>query len=186
MFQFFDALGFIQDDDLRLETLVDFQRVGEHLLVIDDGEKRRACPVVGRQPLGARAASRRLVGKTSEAFDLLFPLTLERGGGDDQHALDPSQPAQQRAGGHGLDRFAEAHLVGEQRAFGAGEVQHPLALVGEKREHGFLRGPSAGLHIVLVGAAQGHGLSLAATAFQPFGDLLRHAEFGLGLRGLPP
>ena len=36
-----DALGFIQHDDVGLEPRVDLQRIGQHLLVVDNSEERR-------------------------------------------------------------------------------------------------------------------------------------------------
>ena len=36
-----DALGFVQHHDVRPQPRVDVQRVGQHLLVIDDGEERQ-------------------------------------------------------------------------------------------------------------------------------------------------
>ena len=38
--------------------------------------------------------------------------------------------------------------VPEQRAFGKGQVQHALALVGKERNFGFVHGPFAALHLI--------------------------------------
>ena len=173
-----DALRLVEDDDLGLQPFVDLQRVGQHRVVGDHREKRRGRPLVRRQTLGA-AAFERLQGQAGETPDLFLPFALQRGRRDDQHALHPPEPPQQRAGGHRLDGLAEAHLVGQQRALGASEVQHPLALIRKQRQKRFLRGPRAGLDVVLVGAAQGERLGLAPAAFQPHADFLRDAQLGL-------
>ena len=66
-----DALRFIQDDDVRLEMLVDVERIRQHLFIIDDREK-------GSGSVQAAAASPRavyqLIGQIGETLDLLFPL----------------------------------------------------------------------------------------------------------------
>jgi hypothetical protein len=36
----FDALGFVEDDDVGVEVFIDVEGVGNNLLVVDDGEKR--------------------------------------------------------------------------------------------------------------------------------------------------
>ena len=145
------------------EARVDVERVGEHLLVIDDGKERPGdfglrvsdwgtaliCP----QPLVTRAEDE-LKRQIGEPLDLLLPLGLERSGRDDEHALRLAQAVQQRAGGDGLDRLAEAHLVGEQGAFGECQVQHAFALIGKERHLGFVRRPFAALHFQFVFAPQ--------------------------------
>ena len=161
----FDALGFVEHDDVGLEALVHFERIGEHLLVVDDGEEggvgggglgvaraARTGGVVGFEALAAGAEDE-LIGEVGEALDLLFPLGFERGGRDDENAPGLAETMQQRAGGDGLDGFAEAHFVGEERALGEGEVQHAVALIGEERDLGFVRGPFAALHFEFVLAA---------------------------------
>ena len=54
-----DALRFVQHHDVGPQPLVDLQRVGEHLLVIDDGEERSRAgvsPAGGvRLPAGSRS-----------------------------------------------------------------------------------------------------------------------------------
>ena len=42
----------------------------------------------------------------------------------------------QGAGGDGLDGLAETHFIGKQGAYGEGEMQHPLALIGVERAGG--------------------------------------------------
>ena len=51
---------------------------------------------------------------------------------------------QELARGDGLDGLAEAHLVGEQRAFAEGEMQHAFALIGQQRMVQHIEAGSAG------------------------------------------
>jgi hypothetical protein len=44
----FDALGFVEHDNIRREPRIYVQRVGHHLLIVDDGEKRRGGVLVVR------------------------------------------------------------------------------------------------------------------------------------------
>ena len=142
-----DPLRFVQDHDVGLQPLVDVQRVGQHLLVIDDGEERRGGIAPEAFPPGAE---HELVAEARETLDLLLPFGLERGRRDDQHAGSLAEPVQQRAGGDGLDGLAQPHLVGQQRALGEGQVQHAFALVWVQRHQGFMRRPLAGMHLLLV------------------------------------
>lgn len=106
------------------------------------------------KPGGAGAVDE-LVGKGGECFDLLLPLGLERGGGDDEDAPRFAKVAEQGAGGDGLNGFAQPHFVGEQDAFAEGEVKHPLALVGVKRVEGDVLGVAAADDAGSVVAAEG-------------------------------
>ena len=54
-----------------------------------------------------------------------------------------------------------------KRAFGEGQVQHALALVGKERDFGFVRRPFAALHLQLVFAPELLALRGAAAGFQP-------------------
>ena len=72
-------------------------------------------------------------GAAGEARDLALPLVLERGRADDQHALDAEVPGHDLRGGDGLDGLAQAHLVADQAAAGAGGEQRALALVVVER-----------------------------------------------------
>jgi hypothetical protein len=68
-----------------------------------------------------------------EARDLLLPFRLERGGTDHQDALHTVAAGQKLASRNGLHRFTQAHLVGQERAFGESEMQHAFALVRQQR-----------------------------------------------------
>ena len=59
----------------------------------------------------------------------LLPLVLQRRGRDDQHAFDAGGAGEDLGGGDGLDRLAQAHVVGEQAAAGLGGEQGPFALI---------------------------------------------------------
>ena len=63
---------------------IHIQRVAQHLLVIDDREKRRGIAVHQSR---CRAAKDELIGKRGEPLNLLLPFGLQRGRRDDQHAL---------------------------------------------------------------------------------------------------
>ena len=80
-----DALGLVQNDDIRGENVIDFIDVGPDLLVI--GEKKERRLVVLAQALGARSLDD-MSGQVGELGDLLLPFALERGGGDHQHSPD--------------------------------------------------------------------------------------------------
>ena len=54
-------------------------------------------------------------------------------GHDDQHPLDAGGAGQNLDGGDGLDRLAQPHVVGHQRAAGLGGEQCPFALIGIER-----------------------------------------------------
>ena len=189
-----DALSFVQHDNVGLEALVDLQGVGEHLLVIDDGEERLrgrgACPatpgrVVGLQPLHPRAEDE-LVRQFGELLDLLLPLGLQGGRGDDQHARGLAEPVEQSAGGNGLDSLAQAHLVGQQCAFGEGEVKHAFALVGKERDLGFVRRPFAAVHLQLVIAPELCAFRGVAPRFEPGRQFLGQAQRGQRAGGKLP
>ena len=87
------------------------------------------------------------------------------------------EPMQQCASGDGLNRFAQSHLVRQQRAFREGQVQHAFALVGKERHLGFVRRPFAALHVELVVAPELFALRIAAPRFQPRRHLLRNPQF---------
>ena len=89
-----DALRFVQHDDVGPQPLVHLQRVGEHLLVVDDGEERKqgrrlACPRDRRDacpPLASKLISlqpprpvteHELVRQLGEALNLLLPFGLQ-------------------------------------------------------------------------------------------------------------
>ena len=116
-----DALGLVEHDDVGPEAGVDLQGVGHDLLVVDEREERRVGGGVMGEA-GEPAAVDDPLGEGGEAADLFLPFSLERGGGDDEHAAGAAEAVEKGAGGDGLDGLAEAHLVGEERAFGEGEV----------------------------------------------------------------
>ena len=78
----FDALGFVQDDDVGLEALVDIEAVGDDLLVVYDGEKGWITigVVVGA---GGAVAEDDALEEGGEIRDLVLPLAFQRGRGDD-------------------------------------------------------------------------------------------------------
>ena len=80
------------------------------------GEGRHACRLEAADDLG---------GAAGEPFDFALPLMLERRRADDEHALDAEEPGHDLGGGDGLDRLAQAHLVADQAAAGAGGEQAP-------------------------------------------------------------
>lgn len=165
-----DALRLVEHHHVGPQARVDIQGVAHHLLEVGHREKRRVVAVAGQA--GVAFSVHELVGQRGEALDLLFPLALERGGRDGQHATRLAQPVEQRAGGDGLDRLAEAHLVGQQGAFGEGEVEHPLALVGKERRERLAGGPLAVVDLLLVLAPQGQALRRASARFQKRRDQL--------------
>src|SRR5207248_2070175 len=63
------------------------------------------------------------------ALDLALPLVFERGGADDEDALDAEVAGHDFGGGQGLDGLAKAHLVADEAAAGTGGEQDRLALV---------------------------------------------------------
>ena len=89
----------------------------------------------------------------------------------------PAQPVEQRARGDGLDGFAQAHFVGQQRALGESEMQHALALVGKERHAGFVRRPFAALHFQFIFAAQFLAFGATPALFEPRANFLREPQF---------
>ena len=168
-----DALRFIENDDVGSQPRIYVQSVADHLLVVDDGEERG--PLVRGEP-HAPSAINDLQVEVGEPANLLFPLGLERGRRDDERADRAADPPQKCARCDRLDRLAEAHLIGEERALREGEVEHALALVGEERHLHLLRGPFAALHLLLVLASQLDPFAFAAARLEPGDDLLRHAH----------
>ena len=75
-----------------------------------------------------------LAGASAAAFDLALPLVLERGGADDEDAFDAEVLGHDLGGGDGLDGLAEAHLVADEAAAGAGGEEDALALVVVERD----------------------------------------------------
>ena len=69
-------------------------------------------------------------GAPGEALDLLFPLVFEGCRADHEHPLDPHDLGQDLDGRNGLDRLAQAHIVGNQASAGQRGEQGPLPLVG--------------------------------------------------------
>ena len=185
-----DALGFVEHHNIRPQMLIDIQGVSQHLFVVDDGKERTrsllafcswrafaagAGGVIGLQPRQA-ATVNQLIGEVRKALDLFLPLRLERRGRYDQHTRGLPKPMQQSAGGNGLDGFAQAHFIGQQRAFGERQVQHSLALVREERHLRFVQRPFAALHFLFVFAPEPLALLDAPPRFEPGNQLLRQAQ----------
>ena len=101
--------------------------------------------VVRLEPFHPRA-EHKLIRQFGKLLYLLLPLGFQRSRRDHQHAVGLAKPAEQRAGGDSLDGFAQAHLVGQQCAFGESEVEHPLALIREEGDFGFVRRPFTAVH----------------------------------------
>ena len=131
--------------------------------------------LISLQPLRPHA-EHELIRQISEPLNLLLPFGLQRGGRDDQHAVGLAEPVQQGAGGNGLDGLAQPHFIGQQRAFGEGEVQHPLTLIRKERDLGLVRRPFAALHLQLVIAPELLAFLCAAAAFEPRAEFLREAQ----------
>ena len=108
-----------------------------------------------------------LVRQVGEALDLLFPLGFERGGRDYEGSAGLAEAVQQRTSGDGLDRFAEAHFVRQQRAFAEGQMQHAFALVREQRNFRLVHGPFAALHLQFVFVSELLALGGPPAIFQP-------------------
>ncbi len=95
-------------------------------VVIEDFEER-----FGLEPGDAARpqAADDLRRPAGEALDLALPLVLERGGADDEDALDAEEAGHDLGGGEGLDGLAEAHLVADQAAAGPRGEQGAFLLV---------------------------------------------------------
>ena len=122
-----DALRFIQDDDIRLEMLVDVERIRQHLFVIDDGEKGSGG--IQPQPLSPRAVYQ-LIGQVRETLDLFFPLGFQRSRSNNQRARRFAQAVQECARGNGLNRLAQSHFISQQSPLAESQVPHAFALIG--------------------------------------------------------
>jgi hypothetical protein len=174
-----DALGLVEHDDVGAEALVEIEAVGHDLLVVGDGEERRRRIVVEARADGAGAIDEAQVER-GEPADLLLPLGLQGGRGDDQYAASLAEAVKEGAGGDGLDGFAEAHLVGEQRAFGEGEVQHAFALIGEERQERLVRRVAAGGDGALVIAAAEDAVEGDLAGREPGGGVEGNAKMREG------
>lgn len=170
----FDPLRFVKHHDVGLQTGVHVEGVADHLFVIDDGKKRRVLPVI-REPADA-SAEYQLIRQWRESLDLFLPFRLERRRRDDEHASRLSEAVEEGARGNGLDRFAEAHLIGKQGAFAKGEMEHSFALIGKKRDPCFVRRPFAILDFYFISVPQGFALCRATPLLQPWLDILRNAQ----------
>ena len=124
-----DPLRLVEDDQVRLPA-TDGVQVAMHHVVVGQLVERLG----GVKFRAARAETLDHQDRPGrELLDLLLPLVLERGGGDDQHPLDGSGAGEDFGGGDGLDRLAKPHVVGQQDAAGRGGKQRPLALIGIQR-----------------------------------------------------
>src|ERR1035438_810396 len=85
---------------------------------------------------------------------------------------------EQGTGGDGLDGLAQTHLIGQQRAFREGEVQHALTLVRKEGDFGFVRGPFAALHFQFVVAPELFAFHGMAPAIEPGREFLRQTQCG--------
>ena len=92
--------------------------------------------------IGAGDETRRPI---SEAGDLLLPFGLDGRGRHDQDARNPLLPREDLAGGDGLQRLAEPHLVGEQGPFVTGEMRGAFPLIGQERQLDDIEARAAGV-----------------------------------------
>src|ERR1700686_5120469 len=69
--------GFVEHDNIRREPRIYVQRVGHHLLIVDDGEKRRGGVLVVRLETADFAPENDLVIQRCELANLLLPLCFE-------------------------------------------------------------------------------------------------------------
>ena len=121
-----DSLRFVEDDQIRRPPPNQVE-VKVHGVVVGDGEEARRGSVALLAPRAHATDHGRLAIR--EARDFSLPLVLERRRTDDQHTLDAELARHDLRRGNGLDRLAEPHLVGDQRAAGTGGKQRSLALV---------------------------------------------------------
>ncbi len=127
-FPVFDALGFIEDDEVPVAAL-DFEVVAEDLFVVADGEKFWA--VVLGSALGDGAADE-LYAAVTEFGDFIAPLGFEGGWADDEDAADASVAGEELGDADALDGFAEAHFIGENGAAFSGGEGDAVHLIGQE------------------------------------------------------
>jgi hypothetical protein len=84
----------------------------------------------------------------------------------------------QRAGRDGLNGLAEPHFVGEQGAFIEREMEHSLALIGKKRDEGFLRWMQSRLDTQFIIMPQIFPLAGQSPRFEPGRYFDRKSNFG--------
>ena len=107
-----DPLGFVQDHDVRRPAMHE-QEIAQDLLVVHDEESRLLRSVLRRPILGGTAHDGdRRVG---ELLPFAQPLRLERGRDDNQAPLHGLRSPEGMAGGDGLRRLAEPHVVAEEQ-----------------------------------------------------------------------
>ena len=123
-----DALALVQNDQVPLCAL-DRQDVTQHLLVVADGEE---APVLVLRGALFGAAEHDLTVAFREAQDLAAPLGLDRRGAHDQDFADVRLPREQLGHADTLNRLAESHVIGQDRAPGAGGEGDAVQLVGQQ------------------------------------------------------
>ena len=171
----FDALGFVENDDIRPQVGIDLERVGNDLLVVRDGEKGGVGVAVERGAGGA-AAEDQAQWEGGEFFDLFLPFRFERSRCDDEDAAGLAERVEERAGGDGLNGLAEAHFIGKEGSLAEGKVEHAFALVGKERMERDLLGMAAVADTDLVVAAGEHAIALAGAVGEPSVGILRNAQ----------
>ena len=94
---------------------------------------------------------------------------------------------QELASRNGLHRFAQAHLVGEERAFGESEMQHAFALVRQQRIVQQVEAGRAGLDLGKEARARLLARRLSARTINPWRKMPRDANAAtdVGWRGPP-
>ncbi len=128
-FPVFDALALVQDDQIPGNRF-DRGQIAQHLLIVADREE---CPrAVLLKPLGP-AADDQLRRPAAEPHDLAFPLALERGRADHQHAFDLRQACQQLRYTDSLNCFSQSHVIGEDRTSRPDSERNPVQLVRQQR-----------------------------------------------------
>ena len=127
-FPVFDPLALVQDDQVPLD-LFDGQDIAQNLFVIAEGEE----PVIGILS-GAQfhAADDLLAVAFGKTPDFRFPLRFERSRANHQYFANIDFPREKLSDAHPLDRFAQAHVVGQNRPSPAGGEGNPIQLVRQQ------------------------------------------------------
>ncbi len=124
-----DTLRLVQDDEVRPQAAQIFF-IAQHQFVVDDVEEGR---VLVKTAAGFNITLDDVDRERGKTLNLSRPLVFERSGADHQHALDIAQLVQKAAGGDGLHRFAQAHIVCQHSPAAKGQVHGTLFLVRVER-----------------------------------------------------
>ena len=105
--------------------------VADELFVVGQ-EEASAARVKGGAALGRVSVDDR-GRRVAEHLPLAKPLRLERGGDDEEATTDATRAPEGVAGGDGLGRLPQAHVVGEEETAPPQEPLDGLALIGVER-----------------------------------------------------